>query len=143
MKAIRTACLILGIAAWSGCGRGGGPGDSLHALSEPDGPSHAMKGYELYAWPASQGWDFALMIGTNRLKTLEEITAPEQTLHGVEAVKAALGNLPAGEQVFWMGDKQLGQAHAGTGPVAIPPAAIRDEIAAFCRHRGIVLTVGG
>jgi len=101
----------------------------------------SMKGYELYSWPAGQDWDFALMIGTNRLKTLEEIQSPEQTLHGVEAIKTALRELPANEQVFWIGQGWLQQSQMASGNIAIPPASIRDEITGLCSQLGIRLTV--
>ena len=101
----------------------------------------SMKGYELYSWPAGQDWDFALMIGTNRLKTLEEIKSPDQTLHGIEAIKTALRELPANEQVFWVGQGWLQQSQTESGDIAIPPAPIRDEITSLCSQLGIGLTV--
>jgi len=101
----------------------------------------SMKGYELYSWPAGQDWDFALMIGTNRIKTLEEIQAPDQTLHGVEAIRAALRELPANEQVFWLGPGWLQQSQVAAGTIAIPSAPIRDEITGLCSQLGISLTV--
>ena len=101
----------------------------------------SMKGYELYSWPAGQDWDFALMIGTNRLKSLEEIKSPDHTLHGVEAAKSALRGLPTGEQVFWEGEGWLQQSQMAAGSVAIPPSPIREEIADLCSQLGIRLTV--
>jgi hypothetical protein len=100
-----------------------------------------MKGYELYSWPAGQDWDFALLPGTNRLKTLDQIKSSVPTLHGLEAVKTVLTNLPVGEHVFWMGGNWLRQAQADPGDIAIPPAPVRDQITGFCSQRGIALTV--
>lgn len=101
----------------------------------------SMKGYELYSWPAGQDWDFALMVGTNRVKTLEEIKSPEQTLHGVEAIKAALRGLPADEQIFWQGQGWLQQSQITAGDIAIPPASIRDDIVSLCAQLRIKLTL--
>jgi hypothetical protein len=44
--------------------------------------STSMKGYELYSWreKSSGDWYFALLPGTNRLKTYDEITAPQTQL---------------------------------------------------------------
>lgn len=106
-----------------------------------DGTRLSMKGYELYSWPAGQDWDFALLVGTNRMKTLDEIQAPGQTLSGVEAVKTALRVLPASEQVFWIGPAWLQQSQAAAGNLAIPPAPIRNEIADLCLQIGVTLTV--
>jgi hypothetical protein len=128
-KRLLTCLLIGGLVPLIGCTIG------------HDGNVLSMKGYELYSWPAGQDWDFALMIGTNRLKTLEEITSPEQTLHGVEAIKAALRELPANEQVFWEGQGWLQQSQMASGSIAIPPAQIRDEIMGLCSQLGIRLSV--
>ena len=38
-----------------------------------DSDSESMKGYELYTWQEGGQWYFALLEGTNRLKTDEEI----------------------------------------------------------------------
>jgi hypothetical protein len=100
-----------------------------------------MKGYELYSWPEGPDWDFALMVGTNRIKTLEEVTSPQSTLHGVEALKTALRALPANEQVFWAGADWLERSQTASGGIAIPPTPIRDEIATLSVQLGIKLTV--
>ena len=130
MKKCLLTCLIIGSSVpLTGCVIG----HDQNGLS--------MKGYELYSWPAGQDWDFALMIGTNRLKTLEEIKSPDQTLHGIEAIKAALRELPVNEQVFWEGQGWLQQSQMASGSIAIPPAPIRDEITSLCSQLGIGLTV--
>lgn len=130
VKKCLLACLLIGGAApLTGCVAG----HDQNALS--------MKGYELYSWPAGQDWDFALMIGTNRVKTLEEIKSPEQTLHGVEAIRTALRELSASEQVFWIGPGWLQQSQMASADIAIPPASIRDEITGLCSQLGIRLTV--
>ena len=128
-KCLLTYLLIGGAVALTGCATG----HDENVLS--------MKGYELYSWSAGQDWNFALMIGTNRLKTLEEIKSPEETLHGVEAIKTALRELAANEQVFWVGQGWLQQSQMASGSIAIPPAPIRDEITGLCSQLGIRLTV--
>jgi len=130
VKKCLLACLLIGGAVpLTGC------------VIADDQNVSSMKGYELYSWPAGQDWDFALMIGTNHLKTLDEIQSPAQTLHGVEAIKTALRGLPANEQVFWAGQGWLQQSQMPSGSIAIPPAPIRDEIMSFCSRLGIRLTV--
>ncbi len=62
----------------------------------------AFKGMELYSWkPAAKDWHFCLLVGTNRLKSISEITAPETTIVGVDKLKQKLSRLAKGEQVFW------------------------------------------
>nr|MDQ3817143.1 hypothetical protein [Acidobacteriota bacterium] len=53
------------------------------------------------SWEARGGWYFALLTGTNRLKTRREVAAPKTRLRGVEALKRKLGLLAEGEEVSW------------------------------------------
>jgi hypothetical protein len=69
----------------------------------------ATKGYELYAWDASGALAFTLITGTNRLKTVSEIAAPDAdvedgewvVLHGdgLDALERVLARVPAGTSV--------------------------------------------
>ena len=40
----------------------------------------SMKGYELYSWNSGGTWNFKLITGTNRNKSLQEITSTERTI---------------------------------------------------------------
>jgi len=64
----------------------------------------AFKGVELYSWKdcASCEWQFALLPGTNRLKTLTEIKEPTRAISGVTKLRQHLSRLAEGEQVFWL-----------------------------------------
>lgn len=97
------------------------------------GSQRAFKGWELYSWQAGGEWRFALVPGTNRNKTVEEIKTGPQVA-GVEAIKAQLAGLARGEEVFW----------ATQGPdYARPPqntvAAVKD----FCESAGLTLHLAG
>ena len=97
-------------------------------LSE-QGDKPAFKGMELYSWsPVERGWYFNILPGTNRNKTMEEITAPENTIAGVDALKAKLALLPKGERVSWR--------NLANEPV---PLDILNEIRTFCREHDIIL----
>ncbi len=121
------------------------------ATATPAAPlPRSMKGYELYSWREGDGWRFTLITGTNRLKTYEEITAPEDTVSAegwvkitvtaVDALKALLARLPRGEWVFWAGEGWWGQAHEGVkGNLARPDQALVDDVARHCRQLGIDL----
>jgi len=94
---------------------------------------HSMKGYELYSWQARGGWYFAVLIGTNRLKTRREVRAPGARVKGVEALKRKLDLLTEGEEVSW---------GAGLVPgTVLPPESIVQEIKGHCDRRGIILRV--
>jgi hypothetical protein len=79
-----------------------------------------FKGVELYSWKDKSGaWQFALLDGTNRLKTEEGVKSAKTNVKGVQELTKALARLAVGEQVFW------------THPIKgfeFPPPAMREEI---------------
>ncbi len=97
------------------------------------GAGLAMKGYELYSWQADGAWSFSLLIGTNRLKTYDEVTSPDVAVEGVEAIKAALSELPTGEQVIWSAKR--------VENTPLPPNDVITQITAHCEQIGVVLAV--
>jgi len=36
--------------------------------------AHSMKGWKLYSWPDGSYWNYSVLIGTNRVKSYEEVT---------------------------------------------------------------------
>ena len=113
---------------------------------------HSAKGYELYNWQVENDLYFTLTTGTNRLKTYEEITSSEDvvnddgwvkiTVVGVDSIKATLGRLPEGEEVFWIGEKWLEQVgQTQMGDLALPSKEIIDDIEAYCDELGLKLNV--
>jgi ABC-type Fe3+-hydroxamate transport system substrate-binding protein len=110
--------------------------------SSPLPPS--PKGYELYSWQQEGGWYFALLIGTDRIKTAEEIKAAadgataENPLvvsggAGTEALLSALEQLPQGAQVFWLGSRVPG--------FALPGQQVLDAVRDYCELLGVQLAV--
>lgn len=97
----------------------------------------SMKGYELYSWSEDGQWDFTLITGTNRNKTLEEIISGNDYISeagwvkvhvsGINAIEAVLSKLPRNESVIW-----LARMRDQTDPTAIkimlPPDQIFDAI---------------
>lgn len=96
---------------------------------------HAMKGYELYSWYEGAGWQYALVVGTNRLKTYDEVAARAVRVEGIDALKDELSRLPEGEQVFWSAGRVPGTTH--------PPAQTVNAVRTFCDQNGIRLEVDG
>jgi hypothetical protein len=93
----------------------------------------SMKGYELYSWQEGEVWYFSLLVGTNRLKTPDEISAPETRLEGLKALERELDRLPGGERVFWSAQRVRN--------TALPADEMMDAIRAYCRERGILLEI--
>jgi hypothetical protein len=110
-----------------------------------------MKGYELYSWRSGQAWRFTLTTGTNRLKTLAEVTSPESTvtsggfkvtIEGVPELKAALDRLPPGAQVSWWGKRDLpSDSPIPRAWLRFPPRSLVRDVQSHCSERGIELTV--
>ena len=89
----------------------------------------SMKGYELYSWQEGSQWKFSILVGTNRKKTLDEIKAEETVLHGIEALTAALEQMPAGQYIIWSSRETL----------SFPPAEVVEQIEATCTEQGLIL----
>jgi hypothetical protein len=101
--------------------------------SPPEPPvtpfADSMKGYELYSWQDGKQWKFALLIGTNREKTLEEIKSAETTFSGVDALLSALERMPQGQYITWSSKETL----------AFPPDEIIEQIEKACEDQGLIL----
>ena len=95
----------------------------------------AFKGIELYSWEEDEKWYFALVPGTNRIKTYAEISSADVRIQGMRALEQALDRLPEGEQVFWSTQR--------VPNTTLPPRDIVDAIAVYCRQRGIHLEQAG
>lgn len=62
-----------------------------------------LKGVELYSWKDKQGeWVFALLDGTNEVKTEAKVKGAKAQIKGAEDLKKALSRLTVGEQVVWI-----------------------------------------
>ena len=124
MKTIRTLLLAVLLGSLlSGCG----------AASQPTATPfpESMKGYELYSWQEGGQWKFALLVGTNREKTLEEIKSADVVLTGVDELTSTLKNIPSGQYITWSAQETL----------AFPPDEIRSQIALTCKEQGLLLNV--
>jgi hypothetical protein len=113
---------------------------------------NSFKGYELYSWQVNGDWQFTLITGTNRTKTVEEIITGENTatgdgwvrirVQGVEAIQAVLGRLPAGEYVFWPAQPHLEPGQSQAEPFALPSQEIVAVLQEYCKQLGLRLYVG-
>lgn len=67
-----------------------------------DLPEESMKGFELYTWQEDGQWFFALLEGTNRLKTDEEILSSARYLNEAQDLQETLKRLSPGQFVTWI-----------------------------------------
>lgn len=120
----------------------------LLALSFQSPPVKSMKGWELYSWfdmscsakphlhsaPNRDSVCFALLPGTNRLKTTDEIRRAAIPLAELEKKIATLAK---GDEVFWQAPDE---------PFDLPEAARgtwdpRNTAVAALKKRGVKLTI--
>ena len=109
----------------------------------------SFKGYELYSWEEEGQWHFTLITGTNRIKTIEEITSKEDFISetgwvkiqvvGADAIKDVLSRLPEGESVFWCDELHIGQSPETD--LQLPPEEIADAIQEYANQCGLDFVV--
>lgn len=95
------------------------------AKSTAIGTKTSMKGWELYVWQQDGDSYFALLLGTNLLKTDAEIAAA--AVRGIDAIKPKLDELKAGEMIFPCGRRLADGA----------PDEPAKEIEKYCRKLGL------
>ena len=109
----------------------------------------SLKGYELYSWQEGEDWHFTLITGTNRNKTLEEITSTINMVKGwvsvhcigSEVLKSVLGKLPEGESVFWSNGIGLTDTSEPTINLALPDESIVADINWYAHCCGLDFNV--
>jgi hypothetical protein len=121
------------------------------SITSVDELPHSMKGYELYSWEEDNQWHFTLITGTNRTKTMEEITSKEDFISetgwvkmqvvGADAIKDALSRLPQSESIFWCDELHIGQTTETNINIRLPPEQITDEIKEFAERCGLDFAV--
>jgi len=109
----------------------------------------SFKGYELYSWEEEGQWHFTLITGTNRIKTIEEITSKGDFISetgwvkiqvvGAGAIKDVLSRLPEGESVFWCDELHIGQSTETD--LQLPPEQIADAIEEYAKQCGLDFVV--
>ena len=133
LAAILIGLLILGPPLWQKVGAWFGLSPQITRADQT-----AFKGMELYSWQNSEGeWQYAVLEGTNRNKTLEEIQSTPLDLQGV---KNEIARMAVGESLFWM--NSVYDASSGQ-PVNLPfpPNAVVNELKEFAREKQVDLYI--
>ena len=88
-----------------------------------------MKGVELYSWNVPGiGWAFALLDGTNRRKSVDEVKGRDRIV-GLDALAASFSSLALGETVVWVGWE-------------LPPEDVVKAAERAARNEGLTLVLG-
>ena len=85
----------------------------------------SFKAWELYIWEQDGTIFYCLMVGTNRIKTDDEIAG--SAVKGFEAIKSKLDQLQEGESVFVHGRRLA----------ARPPSASAKAVTEYCEKIGL------
>lgn len=101
-----------------------------------------MKGWELYSWQKGNDWSYSILIGTNRLKSYDEVVKNEIVVTGKDSLKLVLDRFPAGETITWLGPGWLASCWGSDYKnLSLPPQAIIDEIRQYCIDHDLILVV--
>jgi hypothetical protein len=96
----------------------------------------AFKGMELYSWQEQDSWRYSLLEGTNRSKSIDEITAASVTIPGNHELETRLSQLAPGETVVWT------RPQAGdNADFAYPDLETLQQLVEFCQSRGVALVI--
>jgi hypothetical protein len=147
MKALLILILLPVLAIIASCTKEGKEKDSSSAnYLDSLVVNHSFKGWELYSWPESDKWHFSILMGTNRIKSYEEVTSNTpnvvQLVHviGIDSLKNALDQFPANEDITWLGATWLKNSWSGNyRNLQLPPKGIIDEISGYCGEKGLKL----
>jgi len=133
LSAILIGLLILGPPLWQKIGIWFGQSPQSSRAEQT-----AFKGMELYAWQnKTGGWQYAILEGTNRNKTLAEVqTAPLD----LEDVKIAIGKMAVGEALFWM-NKVYDTSSSQIVNLPFPPDTVVNELKDFTREKQVDLCI--
>jgi len=102
------------------------------------GNQTSFKGMELYSWQNENGeWQYSILVGTNRNKTVEEILSAPLDLQGV---KAAIAQMALGESLFWT-NNVYDPSSSRSVNFAFPPDIVVNELKEFAREKQVDLYV--
>ena len=103
---------------------------------------HSMKGWELYSWPNGNDWNYSILVGTNRIKSYEEVTTNGIIVLGLDSLKMLLDKFPENENLFWIGEGWLKRSWGSNyGDLSLPDNGTINEVKEYCIQKNLVLNV--
>jgi hypothetical protein len=117
--------------------------EPIHQINLNDSTfPHSMKGWDLYSWPNGSDWYYSILVGTNRLKSCDEVMTSEAIVIGMDSLKTALDKFPEGENIIWIGRSWLDECwNDNFGNLSLPPRDIVDEIKQYCADVDLTLDI--
>ena len=102
---------------------------------------HSEKGWELYSWFDGKSWNYSILQGTNRFKTLDEVKENKIQVVGEKKLMAILKKFPKGDTITWLGPVWLTNWGTSYGNLELPPQEIIYKIKQFCEKINLDLQV--
>jgi predicted PurR-regulated permease PerM len=131
LAAILIGLLILGPPLWQKIGVWFGQSPDVSRAEQT-----AFKGMELYSWQTENGdWQYAILVGTNRNKTLDEIQSTPLDLQGV---KDAIVRMAVGESLFWT-NTVYDPSSSQSVNFVFPPETVVNELKEFSHAQQVDL----
>jgi len=104
--------------------------------------SHSIKGWELYSWFDRTNWKYSILVGTNRVKTYDEVTTNEIQVTGEDSLNMILDKFPENEVISWFGSNWLKQIWSEDPKnLSLPPEPIIKIIQQFCDSKKLQLQI--
>jgi hypothetical protein len=130
------SCLLL----ISSCSR---DKETQQQIAAPQNFSSSPKGWELYSWYDGTQWNYSLLMGTNRLKTCDEVLQNKETAMGELDLMKLLERLPQGEEILWIGQDWMKRCGAmgNCTHLQLPPQSIIDDMLLYCYSIRLKLNV--
>jgi len=133
LSAILIGLLILGPPLWQKVGGWFGQSPQVSRARQT-----AFKGMELYSWQnKNKEWQYAVLEGTNRNKTLAEIQATPLDSQGV---KNAIAQMAVGESLFWT-NNVYDASSSQTVKLPFPPETVVNELKELAYEKRIDLYI--
>ena len=130
---ILSILFFIGPLLFIGCKSDNNDSVTSESQAAKDEDLKSMKGWELYSWEKPDGWCYSLVMGTNRVKTFEEISTPAMTLTDLAMLKNKLNQLAEKEQVVWTTSFIPGTKY--------PPDLIVTEVETYCKACNLDLII--
>jgi hypothetical protein len=103
---------------------------------------HSIKGWELYSWPQGNSWIYSIIIGTNRIKTYNEVTSNTIKVSGKDSLRLLLNKFPEDEYLLWIGEGWLSNCwNSNSGDLSLPPDDTLNEIKQYCIEKDLILLI--
>ncbi|HPS11596.1 MAG TPA: hypothetical protein PK664_09490, partial [Paludibacteraceae bacterium] len=87
-------------------------------------------------------WKYSILMGTNRIKTYDEVVTNRIAVTGKDSLKILLNKIPAKEYLFWAGEgwlKSIWQSDCKN--LSLPDSPTIADIKNYCKLKDLELVI--